>query len=274
MKRVFIFCLALCFPLGHSWAHETWLTPSEFSTTTGEKVEFRLTSGMRFPELDYAIRPERVATALFRLGGGEHAFATPCRGKSALRFAATFASAGLVTVWVSLAPKTLELSEEKVTEYFAEIDAPADVRKRWASVKGKIPWRETYTKCAKTFLAIGESRADQSWKNPVGLPLEIVPLSGPTSLKVGEKAGFRLLENGQPLPNIALGLIAEKDSRRDFQMTDSEGRATFTLGKTGRALFFAVHLRWRDDHWQSNFTTLTIQVADPAPQPHSPGRSP
>lgn len=92
------------------------------------------------------------------------------------------------------------------------------------------------------------------------MPLEIVPLNDPMALKAGEKVAVRLLENGQPLPNLALGLITEGDGRRNFQTTDPEGRATFPLERAGRALLFAVHLQWRDDHWQSNFTTLTIQV--------------
>ncbi|MET0503172.1 MAG: DUF4198 domain-containing protein [Candidatus Binatia bacterium] len=95
-----------------------------------------------------------------------------------------------------------------------------------------------------------------------GLPLEIVPLSNPTGWKIGDKAEFQLLENGQPLAGIALGLIGEANSKRIFLMTDNDGRAAFTLDKAGRALLFAVHLHPRDDRgWQSNFTTLTIQVA-------------
>jgi Domain of unknown function (DUF4198) len=84
-------------------------------------------------------------------------------------------------------------------------------------------------------------------KTPVGLPLEIVPLSNPTGWKIGDKAEFQLLENGQPLAGIALGLIGEANSKRIFLMTDNDGRAAFTLDKAGRALLFAVHLHPRDD---------------------------
>ncbi len=94
------------------------------------------------------------------------------------------------------------------------------------------------------------------------MPLEIVPLSNPTRWKVDDKAEFQLLENGDPLPNISVGLIADKNSQRIFVMTDADGRASFVLAKPGRVLLFATHLHPRADRtWESNFTTLTTQVA-------------
>lgn len=261
MKRIILFLLLLSLVPSRLAAHETWLEPATFASAPGAKVAFSLTSGMKFPELDYAIRPERIALARFRLGATTADLAKPTPGKSALRFEGSFPAEGLVTAWVTLAPKTLELSDEQVVEYFAEISAPPEVRARWANLKGHLKWKETYTKCGKTFLLVGKTSSDESWKEPVGMPLEIVPLNDPTSLKVGEKAAFQLLKDGRPLSDIALGLIAEKSGRRDFQTTDSEGRATFPLDQTGRALLYAVHLQWRDDQWQSNFTTLTVQVA-------------
>lgn len=93
------------------------------------------------------------------------------------------------------------------------------------------------------------------------MPLEIVPLSNPTAWKVGDKAEVQLLENGKPRPEIALGLITEGEGKRIFTTTDSNGRAAVILGKPGRALLFGVHLRWRGEEWESNFTTLTFRVA-------------
>ncbi len=74
---------------------------------------------------------------------------------------------------------------------------------------------------------------------PVAMPLEIVPLTDPTTLKRGEKATFQLLEAGEPLSNAALGLLSEQGART-FQTTDADGHATFAIDEAGRALFFAV----------------------------------
>ncbi len=261
MKRSILPFLFLYLGVASLLAHETWLAPGRFASSIGEPIDFGLTSGLKFPVLDYAIKPERVAEAQFRLAGHRSELKQLARGNSALRFGLTPAQAGLLTAWVRLKPKSLELSDVKVIEYFEEIDAPKEVRNIWARRKERVAWKETYTKCAKTILRVGDAKDDDSWKVPVGMPLEIVPLTDPTVWKVGEKVEVQLLENGKPLANIALGAIAEGGSKRDFAGTDADGRAAFLLVKPGRLLLFGIHLQSAAEVWQSTFTTLTSQVA-------------
>jgi uncharacterized GH25 family protein len=47
-------------------------------------------------------------------------------------------------------------------------------------------------KLAKTFVRVGQPTADQSWREPVGLALEIVPLADPTTLLVGSELSVRV----------------------------------------------------------------------------------
>jgi uncharacterized GH25 family protein len=263
VKRIPFFLLILLLAcVRDSSAHETWLSPPAFSGPIGTTVVFDLTSGMKFPVLEYVIAPERVSAAHVRLGLEQDALTVHERGKSSLRFARVFERMGRATAWITLFPKTLELSEAKVSEYFQEISASQEVRDTWSRMRTH-KWRETYTKCAKTCLVIGDGIADDSWKEPVGMALEIVPLTDPAALRVGQSASFKLLENGRPLPNLPLGLLVEGSDRRVFQVTDSEGQATFPIERAGRALFFAVHLQISDDkpEWKSNFTSFTANVA-------------
>ncbi|MBA3960706.1 MAG: DUF4198 domain-containing protein [Chthoniobacterales bacterium] len=254
---------SLGIPVSQVRAHETWLAPSSDALTPGEQVDLNLTSGMKFPVLEYAIKPERVALARYRLGTVEDALATPSRGKTALHFRQTFPKPGLVVAWVRLLPKTLELSPDKVAEYFEEIDAPREVRDLWASLRGKESWNETYTKCAKTFLRSGEDKGGDSSKKPVGLPFEIVPLTSIGSLRAGQSADFQLLENGAPLAHIAVGRISAGDPRAFF-LTDANGRVNIPFARSGRTLLLAVHLQRAGNGpgWRSNFTTLTLKVAN------------
>ena len=49
----------------------------------------------------------------------------------------------------------------------------------------------------------------------------------------------------------------------EFQTTDAEGRATFRLTKAGKYMLRATDLRpstQTDLEWESDFTTLTIEV--------------
>lgn len=234
--------------VGKIEAHETWLAPSEFAASVGSEIQFSLTSGMNFPKLEYAIKPERISICRCRQG----------KTNLPLQFREKFPKAGLLTAWVVLFPKTLELSEKEVAEYFEEIAAPAEMRAFWNRLKAHHQWRETYTKCAKTFVAVGHASADSSWQEPVGMPLEIIPLNDPTKLRAGENFSVELRENGKPVAHASVGLIANR--KRIFQQTDEAGRATFVLEKEGPALFFAVQLEWREGNWFSIFSTLCLEA--------------
>lgn len=242
-------------------AHETWLTPSTFRPRPGERLTFSLTSGLHFPALDYAIRPERIATARCRVEEKEMALRVVERGEKALRLEQSFTGAGEMMAWVTLRPKRLELSEEKVAEYFDEIAAPAELRAAWRKRKGRTKWREIYTKCAKTFVVSGAGRSDRVWPKPVGMPVEVVPLSDPGQWRAGGTLRVRLLEAGRPLAQQAVGMILGK-AARVFVTTDEKGEAEFRAGEPGPVLLLAVHLRWREktQDWSSLFTTFCGEV--------------
>ena len=80
------------------------------------------------PLLIVDARQRRIAAVHARVGSEKVALSKPTPEKSSLQFSQTFARPGSATVWVTLSPKTLELDDEKVDEYFREIDAPQDVR--------------------------------------------------------------------------------------------------------------------------------------------------
>ena len=242
-------------------AHETWLVPAEFAAAQDAEIRFDLTSGMNFPVLDFAIRPERIGAARFRQRSEIAELETPASAEKSLQFRQKFPASGLVTAWVVLEPKTLELSEAKVAEYFEEISAPRELRELWAKLKSSHKWTETYTKCAKTFLVVGEDAPpDASWQEPVGLPLEIVPLKDPAAMRKGDSFAIELKKNGKPFANTMVGLMPTADGKRIFRKTDGDGRAEFTLDHDGPALFFAVDLQWQESKWISTFSTLTAKV--------------
>lgn len=244
-----------------SSAHDTWLLARRASVPPGTVARLDLTSGMTFPVLDYAIKPERVNLARCRLNGKTFEVARSSASKS-LALRVRLPDEGVATLWVELNPKSLELTPKQVEEYFDEINAPAQFRQSWMN-GGKKRWREIYTKHAKTFMKVGESVADHSWVEPVGMALEIVPEKNPTTIRAGDEFPVRVLRNGLPLPNFSLGIVREGNSFSEFQTTDAEGRVTFRLARSGKWLLRGTELRPSnkpETEWESDFTTLTIEV--------------
>lgn len=259
--RLSLASILLALMSGIASAHDTWLLSDQSEVAPNARVTFELTSGMKFPALEVGPKPDRIARAGYRVGGESGELKEFRAGEKALGLTTSFAKEGVATVWLQALPKVLELTDEQVAEYLEEIRAPEDVRSVWERHKPGEKWKEEYVKCAKTCIAVGHAEGDNSWSEPVGLMLEILPTTNPTTLKAGEKATFRLLRNSQPLPECAIALVAAGTDERVYETTDAQGNATFALSKPGKFLLASTLLTpGKEGAWQSVFSTFTLEA--------------
>jgi uncharacterized GH25 family protein len=81
---------------------------------------------------------------------------------------------------------------------------------------------------------------------PQGAGLELIPLTTPTDLSVGDTSNFRLLLDGQPAPNLDVTLI-RGGNRYRYKMgeialkTDAQGQFSVTWPEGGRYWIGATH---------------------------------
>jgi uncharacterized GH25 family protein len=247
------------------FAHDTWLLPNRARVPIGGIVVLDLTSGMQFPKNEVPVKPERLEKASVRLRGKEMAISDRSLDKNALRLRTPLAAEGIAALFAESKPRTLELKPKEVREYLDEIGAWETAGKQWEA-QGAGRWRETYVKHAKTFVRVGEPRADDSWREPVGMVLELVPEKDPTQLKPGDELPVRVLRNGRPLPGLSVGLAAAGDVMGTLRTSDSNGRVTFALPRPGWWLLRATQLEKSskpDEDWESHFSTLTVFAAGP-----------
>ena len=247
-------------------AHDTWLQPRRTSVSPGAIAQIDLTSGDKFATSDAAIKADRIQTAQARLNGKTVIIQPGAPEKKALELRVPLSDPGIATIWVSLAPKSIELNRKEVQHYLDEIGAPALLTQAWYAGKGSKPWREIYSKHAKTFVHVGRpgrTKADRSWAEPVGMALEIVPEKDPTTLRAGEEFPVRVLRHGAPLADFSLGIVREGKTNRALKKTDTAGRAVFKLGRAGKWLLRGTELRSSNKpatDWESDFTTLSFEV--------------
>ena len=244
-------------------AHDTWLIPDRFRTGAGTTVTLDLTSGMSFPTLDVGPKRERIQAVVCRLAGRTFDLKDFEAGPNSLRIKAALPDSGVAALWVKSPPKEIELKADEVQHYLDEIDAPATVRQQWAEAKEPKRWRESYSKHSKPFVRVGDPKADTSWREPVGMFLEIVPEKDPTLLKAGDDFPVRVLKDGKPFPNFSLGIVAGGNTKGSIKKTDATGKVSFRLDKEGRWLLRGTDVRKsekKDVDWESDFTTLTIEV--------------
>jgi uncharacterized GH25 family protein len=243
-------------------AHDTWLVPRSPSARPAEPVTLDLTSGMKFPALESAIQPDRIAQASIRCGGKDVEIRERKATRKSLRLVAEAPGTGIATIWADTKPREIELEPEQVREYLEEIGASETAGREWEKSASKR-WREIYTKHAKTFVRVGEPGGDRSWAEPVGVTLEIVPERDPTALVVGDDFTVRVLLDGRPLPDFPVGFAAADQKTGTTRKTDAGGRASIRLDRPGWWLVKGTHLERStkpDADWVSHFTTVTVKV--------------
>lgn len=275
VPRLLLLAALLALTAGVALAHDTWLLPSSLRVPVGRTVTVGLTSGMAFPADDFAIAPARVRRAVVRLAGASAPMPAPRSGARALRYVWTPRRAGIATLGVELAPRTLALTPALVAEYLDEIGASAELRATWDSMPAPRRWRERYIKHAKSFVRVAAPPAsDSSWGEPIALGLELVPQSDPTNLTAGDTLVVRVLLHGDPVSSFVVGALREHEHGTPaFSRTDSSGLARVPLPAAGRWLLTGTRLRRSSVpqlEWESDFTTLTLAVAPAAAR--SPAR--
>lgn len=221
-----------------------------------------LRTGPGYPNATSTSAPGEIAEAAMRTAAGRTSAQLQETG-SWLRIAFGPSRGDVATIWTSLAEAVVDLTDEQVEAYFAEIDAPDHVRRAWAGAGAGRRWREAFAKFAKTIVVGDANGADQSWRAPVGQRLEIVPESDPRALRVGGALRMRVLLEGRPLPQLAVFCVDPKGRIAARGHTDAAGRIACPLSERGAWLVRGTELRRAQAGgaaWESLWATLTVQV--------------
>jgi uncharacterized GH25 family protein len=257
-------------------AHDTWILSRKAAVAAGEVARFDLTSGEKFPALESAVAPDRIARSGLRVRGKTLRFRGRDTEKNALLLTRAIETPGIAVAWVELKPKSIDLTPDEVAEYLAEIGYAESLGKDRAA-KASSRWREIYRKHAKAFVRVGHGETDRPWRDPVGMALEIVPESDPTALTQGASLSVRVLAGGKPLAGFPLAAVSSGSPDRALAQTDAEGRVRIVLDRAGPWLLAGTKLSPSarpEADWESDFTTLTVWVAPAPPADPTPRAAP
>lgn len=247
-------------------AHDTWLAPARFRLKAPATVTLSLSSGMEFPKLDHAIKPDRVVLAKLQTDAGKPTdLPVGVEGPTALTFRAR-ASKGVTMFWAVLSPRPSELKPEQVREYVGHlgIPDPEGTIAAWEK-KGSMKLAYRYMKYAKTFVRAGRAGGGRVWSQPARMRLELVPQSDPTRVEPGSTLRFLLLDQGRPRGQYPVSVI--HDGTTSSLMTSAEGHVALEVRTPGPYLARATTLEASaaaDTEWDVHFTTLAFE-AQPRP---------
>lgn len=241
-------------------AHDTWIIPRA-DLESGKVAILDVTTGAAFPSTGSAPHADAFVSGGWRLGKKTGPIGGRAEADSVLALALVPDGGGTAVVWVTFAPKTIDLTETQVAEYLDEIGASDAVRRAWNGAGPDRKWHETYTKYAKTFARASGVGDDVDCLAPAGLAFELVPDRDPTGLAPGDTLTVRALEGKDGVAGVTIGAVCGSDGSVVSQAANPAGYVRVAITRDGPWMLRATELRRQPDGtWHSDFTTLTFVV--------------
>ena len=227
-------------------AHDFWIVPIGFEVSAGTSLEVLGQTSTTFPTTLSAVTPERVAEArLLSSSADERLSDLSVSGKSLLlRHRPTVA--GQRVVAVALVTRTSRSTAAGLKRYIALEGAPelAERYDREGHFAHPDSITQQTTKYAKTIVEVGRG-GPRAFSRAAGHALEFVPITEPSSIRVGDTLAIRLLFHGEPLaathlhagaaPEAALrdSAAIAKDWKDVALVTNEDGVARIPIDRAG-----------------------------------------
>ncbi|WP_345125789.1 DUF4198 domain-containing protein [Hymenobacter antarcticus] len=275
MKKLFVAILLVS--TSAALAHEFWLEAPRFRLQPGQTVSVRPLVGENFHGEPWTTKAAKIQR-LVRYGpaAGDSTDLTPAPGfapTDTFRTAFTFAQPGTHVVLLRSTNSFIELPADKFTAYLREEGLDYALKLRQENDQTAQPGRETYRRCAKTLVQVGDAAAtspatDSACRRIYGLPLELVPEQNPYRLTADKALTLRVLRNGKPAFGAAVQVWQRQPkglpTTHYTTRANQNGRVLLRLSGPGPYLVAAVDmsaaptkLRDRAD-WQSTWASLTF----------------
>jgi hypothetical protein len=263
------YCAALIALTAAAVAHDFWLEPATLRPEVGERIEVRLVVGEHFVGDPVARQEQRIVSFVATDPGGrtEKVLGRDGRAPAGIWRAS---EPGLHVIGYQSNGTAIELEAAKFESYLAAEGLESVALERKARGESARPGRESYARCAKSFVvATGDAAPKPNqragWDRALGFPLEIVPEVDPTRLAPGAKLVVHVVFQGAPLANGLVGCMPKLDPTREVRLrTDAEGRVAFEPVLGGLHLLRVVHMTRAPagsaHDWESQWASLTFEV--------------
>ncbi len=263
-------------------AHDFWLIPDAFAVTPGGRVALSGQTSSLFPTSLSAVTPDRIVEARVVTANAIVQVKNASVNRNALRLSFRPTGSGQHVVGVQLKPRNVRESPASFRRYL-DLEGAPEARQRYerAGLLGNADGdsiTRRYAKYAKTIVEVGGGA--RAFHRSLDHPLEFIPLSDPSALRVGDTLRVQLLLLGTSAPlarlhsgSVAINASTLRDTaaarlaaRDDVSLeTDSMGVVAIGITRPGlwnvRTLQIVPAIKGSGADWDVHWATLVFSVS-------------
>ena len=243
--------------------HEFWLEPIGFMFKPGEKVRIKFRVGENFKGENWQGTKASVEELkLFYKDVDDDLKNLLSDSTAGDSLNLQFFDEGTVMVTYQSTNKYIQISADTFQTYLKEDGLQNAFDFRAANGLSDSMGREYYKRSVKTIFQVGAAK-DSTYKNKTGLPLDIIPLRHPYSLKKGQALPIKILFKDSVLANNMVKVWHKINGKTDMKdlYTDENGRLLVPVSLSGQWMLSVVKMEALSDtsraDWQSYWGSLT-----------------
>ena len=243
--------------------HEFWIQSKKYTFTVGETAVLDFVVGEEFKGDYWNLTKERIVKLEHRTAGQRNALSeTIVEGRKGANLSVKLSNEGTHLIVFQSNNSFIEMEPAAFLEYLEEDGLDYIIKERAEANTSDKPSKEFYARCAKILLQAGE-KTDDTFMQFAGMPLEIMPLQNPYTLKRGDEMRFQVLYNGQPVPNALVKVWNRKDGTTYLQniYTENNGIMSTRVSNDGSWMISSVRMVKSEDaeaDYQSYWASLVF----------------
>ena len=247
-------------------AHDLFLKLETYFIPPRTPVRIAVLNGT-FTTSEGAVTPDRLRDLSIVGAGGRAALARDSwkpQGDTTW-LTVTTGEPGTYVIGASLLPRQIALRADEFNAYLAEDGIPDVLEARRRTGEMGRDARERYQKHVKAIIQVGDARTD-AFGAVLGYPAEIVPITNPYQLRVGDTLAVNCLVEGRPVSHQLVIAGGERDGQPIAEArarSDVNGVARFAIRGPGKWYVKFIHMepvRGDSVNYESKWATLTFQV--------------
>jgi len=206
MRRTLTVTTLLLIIAGPLLAHDLFLKLSDYYLPPNQPVKVAVLNGTFSTSENYITRDRLSDIAL--VGGGKRTTIdttawTPTADKKSGFVTIRPGATGTYVLAASTRPRELKLPGKEFNAYLKDEGLGDMLAQRERLGELELPSNERYHKHVKAIFQVGDTRTND-FSTVLGYPAEIVPVSNPYEMKVGDELAVKCLLAGQPAANVVV----------------------------------------------------------------------